>query len=394
MMNEHNQAKGHKIDNMARLDSVTPDPTREDAYPPINSPMRGKRRVDQPDFLAKLDALVNECGGDTTTYEGELIREQLVTALKLISDNRDTGELKLLTTAFKELRYAYQVFSKYPDQHKISIFGSARTPPSDPDYKACVEFSRIMAQKNWLCITGAGDGIMKAGHEGPGAAASFGLAIRLPFETTANDVIAGDDKLINFRYFFTRKLMFVSQCEAVAVFPGGFGTQDEIFEALTLVQTGKSAMVPIVLCEAEGSTYWQHWDNYVRRSLLNNGMISPEDLNLYYITRDMEDAVDHILRFYRNYHSSRYVKDDLVIRIKHALDPGDIKRLNEEFSQLVASGEIVQRGPYEVEQDMPDLPRIAFHHTRYNIGLVRRLIDRINEFTPASTQDLHPSEIY
>ena len=389
-----NQNDPDKMDNMSRLDSVTPDPTREDAYPVVNSPMRGKRPVDQPEFIEKLDALIAECGGDTGKYEGRLIREQLITALKLITDDRDTGELKLLTTAFKELRYAYQVFSKHPDQHKISIFGSARTPPEDPDYQACVEFSRLMAANNWLCITGAGDGIMKAGHEGPGAAASFGLAIRLPFETTANDVIAGDDKLINFRYFFTRKLMFVSQCEAVAVFPGGFGTQDEIFEALTLVQTGKSAMVPIVLCEAEGSTYWEHWDNYVRRSLLNNGMISPEDLNLYYITRDMDDAVNHILRFYRNYHSSRYVKDDLVIRIQKPLEPGDVQRLNEEFSQLVASGEIVQRGPYDVEEDMLELPRIAFHHTRHNIGLVRRMIDRINEFTPASSDHLHPSEIY
>lgn len=394
-MNDKPEPKiGNQMDNMSRLDSVTPDPTQDDAYPAINSPMRGKRRVDQPEFRAKLDALIDECGGDTGTYEGELIREQLVTALKLITDNRHTGELKLLTTAFKELRYAYQVFSKYPDQHKISIFGSARTPPEDPDYKACVEFSRLMAEEDWLCITGAGDGIMKAGHEGPGAAASFGLAIRLPFETTANDVIAGDDKLINFRYFFTRKLMFVSQCEAVAVFPGGFGTQDEIFEALTLVQTGKSAMVPIVLCEAEGSTYWHHWDNYVRRSLLNNKMISPEDLNLFYITRDMQDAVNHIKRFYRNYHSSRYVKDDLVIRIKHRLQEGDIARLNEEFSSLVASGEIVQRGPYDIEEDMLDLPRIVFHHTRYHIGLVRRLIDRINEFTPADAGDLDPSEIY
>lgn len=389
-----NQNDSEKINNMSRLDSVTPDPTREDAYPAIHSPMKGKRRVDQPDFIEKLDSLIAECGGDTEVYEGKLIREQLITALKLITDDRDTGELKLLTTAFKELRYAYQVFSKYPDRHKISIFGSARTPPENPDYQACVEFSRLMAANNWLCITGAGDGIMKAGHEGPGAAASFGLAIRLPFETTANDVIAGDDKLINFRYFFTRKLMFVSQCEAVAVFPGGYGTQDEIFEALTLVQTGKSAMVPIVLCEAKGSTYWEHWDNYVRRSLLNNGMISPEDLNLYYITRDMEDAVEHITRFYRNYHSSRYVKDDLVIRIKKPLEPGDVRRLNEEFSSLVASGEIVQRGPYEVEEDMLELPRIAFHHTRHNIGLVRRMIDRINEFTPASSDHLHPSEIY
>lgn len=380
----------------SRLNQTAPDPidgpSHADAYPAAGP--KQQRRIDEPDFGAKLDSLIAECGGDASTKDGRLIKDQLVTALKLLTDGRHTGELKLMTAAFKELRYAYQVFSRYDTKPKISIFGSARTPEDDADYKVCVEFSRILADRGWLCITGAGDGIMKAGHEGPGAESSIGLSIRLPFETTANDVIAGDDKLINFRYFFTRKLMFVSQCDAVAVFPGGFGTQDEIFEALTLIQTGKSGMIPIVLCEAPERNYWGHWDNYVRRSLLNTGMISPEDLNLFYITRDMDDAARHIRQFYKNYHSSRYVNNDLVIRIKRKLNPGDVARLNEEFGSLVAQGDIVQRGAYEIEGEFMDLPRIAFTHTRHNIGLIRRLIDRINEFEPAIDADLHPSEIY
>ncbi len=383
----------HRALNASRLSQTTPDPIDMEAYPAVQPP-RESRAVDQPEFVEKLNDLIRECSGDPDTYDGRLIREQMLTALKLITDQRDTGELKLMSAAFKELRYAYLVFNRWSGVPKISIFGSARTPADDPDYRACVDFSRSIAERGWLCITGAGDGIMKAGHEGPGAESSFGLAIRLPFETSANTVISGDEKLINFRYFFTRKLMFVSQSEAVAVFPGGFGTQDEIFEALTLVQTGKSAMVPIVLCEHEGGNYWKHWDNYVRRSLLNTGMISPEDLNLYTICRNMDEAVEHVCRFYRNYHSSRYVRDDLVIRIRQPLHAGDVERLNEEFSSLVATGQIVQRGPYEVEDEFMDLPRIAFTHTRHNIGLIRRLIDRINEFEPADDAALDPSEIY
>lgn len=352
------------------------------------------RRVDDPQFQTRIAEMIRECGGDPETFDGGVIRDMILTSYKLITDGRDSGELKLMNAAFKELRYAYNVFSGYLEPHKVSIFGSARTDPSHPDYAVTVEFSRLMAVAGWLVITGAGDGIMKAGHEGPGRDASFGLAIRLPFETTANEVIKGDSKLINFRYFFTRKLIFLSQCEAVVALPGGFGTQDELFECLTLVQTGKSAMVPMVLLESTEGTYWKHWDNYVRRSLLDNRMISPEDLNLFHITRDPQDAVDHILRFYRNYHSSRYHRDDLIIRIKRPLREGDIARLNAEFGSLVRTGEIVQRGPYDVEADHLDLPRLAFTHTRRDFGLVRRLIDRINEFEPADDSDLDPSEVY
>lgn len=351
-----------------------------DPSSPVPSRAPGSRRVDQPDFGAKLDALITECGGSPASFEGRMVRDLLVTSLKLITDDRERGELKLLAATLKELRHAYRVFAQYAEPHKISIFGSARTPADHPDYQTAVVFSRIMAERGWLVITGAGDGIMKAGHEGPGREASFGLAIRLPFETTANTVIAGDDKLITFRYFFTRKLMFLSQCEAVAVFPGGFGTQDEVFEALTLTQTGKGAMIPIVLIEGEGSTYWSRWDAYIRSELLDRGFVSPEDPQFYHLAKSPAEAAEYVIRFYRNYHSSRYVEDDLVIRIKRRLSDDQIAQLNKEFAPVVKRGSIVQRGPYEVEDELLELPRIAFTHTRRQFGLIRRMIDRINGF--------------
>lgn len=336
------------------------------------------------EFTARLDELIALAGGDVAHPNARFLREMLTTTLKLASDERDTGEMKLLSASLKEMRHAYRVFARYPEARKISIFGSARTPPEHPDYRAAVKFSSLMAAEKWLVITGAGDGIMKAGHEGPGREASFGLSIRLPFETTANEIIAGDAKLINFRYFFTRKLMFVSQSDAVAVFPGGFGTQDEAFEVLTLVQTGKSAIVPIVLVEGEGGGYWRHWLEYIEQSLLGNRFISPEDLHLFRICATSEEAVEHVQRFYRNYHSSRYVRDDLVLRLKRPLKPADVEALNDEFAPLVREGRMDLRGAHEVETDHLDLPRLVFTHTRRAYGLVRKLIDRINELEPAA----------
>ena len=325
--------------------------------------------------------LVRSVGGDPDSFRGRLVADMVRTSLKCIPDGHDTGQLKLLTSALKEMRYAYRVFNEYQDTHKISIFGSARTPPEHPDYVSARTFSKAMADAGWMAITGAGDGIMKAGHEGPQREGSFGLSIRLPFETTANTVIEGDPKLINFRYFFTRKLMFLSHAEAIAVFPGGFGTQDELFESLTLVQTGKSNIVPIVLLEGEGGVYWRHWDLYVRKNLLDNGWVSPEDPGLYYIADSIEDAVEHVLRFYRVYHSSRYVRDDrLVIRLRRSLTDEHLDLLNSEFESLVRSGRIEQCGPHRDESDHLDLPRVIFHHTRSRLGIVRALIDRINSF--------------
>jgi uncharacterized protein (TIGR00730 family) len=288
------------------------------------------------------------------------------TALKLIPDGRDTGEIKLMTNALKEMRYAYRVFGRYKDPHKVTIFGSARTPEDHPDYTACVEFGRLMAEAGWMSITGAGMGIMQAGHVGPGRKSSFGVAIRLPFETTANQVIAGDEKLIQFRYFFTRKLMFLSQAEAIALFPGGFGTLDEAYEALTLVQTGKSTPMPIVCVEGAGNDYWKSWDAWVKAQLLSRGWISPEDPAIYYIAETPADAVRH-----------------LVIRLQRPLSPDDIARLADEFRILIRpGGEMTLRGPLDGESDHAGLTRLVFPHTRHKFGLVRSLIDRINDLEP------------
>jgi uncharacterized protein (TIGR00730 family) len=365
------------------------DPPLAPPAPPVGAPPEkpAVRRADDPAIGLKLEALIAEVGGQPGSFNARLIKDLLTTGLKLIPDGRETGELKLITTAIKELRYAYRVFGQYAQPHKVSIFGSARTPPTHPDYAAAREFGRLMAESGWMVITGAGDGIMKAGHEGPGREASFGVAIRLPFETSANEVIAGDDKLIHFRYFFTRKLMFLSQAEAIALFPGGFGTMDESFEALTLIQTGKSSMIPVVMVEGAGQTYWEEFDQAMRTMLLARGWINPEDLGLYRIMHTPVEAVEHIKRFYRIYHSSRYVKDDLVIRLKRPLSERDVERLSDEFAVLIkkngdAPGHMVQRGPFEVEDDHLELPRLCFAHTRYKFGLVRRLIDRINECEP------------
>ena len=341
-----------------------------------------------PQTVEAIHQLVSSFGGDPDSFDGQMITELIQTSLRLIPDGHDTGQLKLLNRALKDMRYAYRVFNRYVGSRKIAIFGSARTPEDHPDYIAAREFSAAIAQHGWMSITGAGDGIMKAGHEGPQRTRSFGLSIRLPFETTANTVIEGDPKLINFRYFFTRKLMFMSHADAVAVFPGGFGTQDEMFEALTLVQTGKSNPVPLVLLEGADGRYWNFWDNYVRKNLLDGGMISPEDLELYSIAKTVEEAVEHVLRFYRVYHSSRYVADELVIRLTRPLTDEQVDILNQEFGDLVSAGRIRMCPAFAEETDHLDLSRLAFKHTRRQQGRVRALIDRINGFAAADEPDV------
>jgi len=352
-------------------------PAAADRRPASTTPHRPRDVVGR-----QLDQLIREAGGDPEQLDGQLVRQMMHTALKLVEDGADTGELKLIGRSFKELRYALKVFRPYAHWRKISIFGSARTGEDHADYQAAEAFSRAMAESGWMVITGAGDGIMRAGHGGAGRDASFGVSIRLPFETTANEIIAGDPKLVNFRYFFTRKLMFTSQAHAVALFPGGFGTHDEGFEVLTLVQTGKTPMVPIVMIDHPGGRYWNQWDAYVRGHLLEEGMISPDDLNLYLVTDDIAQAHDHVQRFYRNYHSQRFVHEHLVLRMNHALSHEAVGRLNDEFADLVAEGRIEQRGPFDAEDDHLDLPRLSFIFTRHGYGRLRLLIDRINELAP------------
>lgn len=329
-------------------------------------------------ILPLINELIQESGGVENSFEADLIRQQIQNSLKLLTEGHNTGQLKLMTRALKEMRYAYRIFNDYPDSRRVSIFGSARTPEDHPEYKAAEEFSRALAKHGWMCITGAANGIMKAGMAGISQDNRFGLSIRLPFEVPTNHFLAGDPKLIHFRYFFTRKLMFMSHSDAVAVFPGGYGTMDELFEMLTLIQTGKGAIVPIVLLEGQEGVYWDHWDTYVRTNLLKGGRIGVEDRSFYYIAPSIDKAIDHIEQFYRKYHSSRYVKELCVIRLKSPLSEKSIDFLNEKFSRLVRSGKIEMSGALAEEHELLELPRLVFHHTRADFSLLRQMIDQIN----------------
>lgn len=327
-----------------------------------------------------ISDLISKCGGSPESFDGELIAQMIESSLKLIHDKHDTGQLKVINRSLKEMRYAYRIFNEYKGVRRVSIFGSARTPEDHPDYIAAKNFGLEMAKNNWMCITGAANGIMKAGLEGSTRASGFGLGIRLPFEAPLNTILEGDPKLIVFRYFFIRKLMFMSHSDALAAFPGGYGTLDELFEVLTLIQTGKANIVPIVLMEGDGGVYWKNWLEYVEKHLLGNRWICPADQNLYYIAPTISDGVSHILKFYSRYHSSRYVKDILVIRLLEPLTESQLGILNKDFSVLIKEGNIYASDPFPEETDHLDLPRIAFEHTRHDYGLVRALIDQINDF--------------
>lgn len=310
----------------------------------------------------------------------DLLEELMVTICRLAADEADRGDVKLVNKAFAELRYALKVVAPYSQTRKISIFGSSRTPEDHPDYQQAVLFARKMCESGWMVITGAGDGIMKAGHGGAGREPSFGLAIRLPFEQKTNTIIKDDAKLVNFRYFFTRKLMFLKASSSIALFPGGFGTQDEGFEALTLIQTGKAPLIPIVMLEQPGGTYWLQWRAYVAAELLRTGMISEQDMHLFRITDDADVAVREVLRFYRVYHSMRYVGEELVLRLQRRLSDATLERLNDEFGEIVAAGAIEQCAMLPAEGgELPELPRVKLRFDRKSCGLLRRCIDVINE---------------
>ena len=329
---------------------------------------------------AAVDSFFASTGVKPSEEARELVAEIMLSGLKLVADGADTGQLKLVRTALKEMRHAYRIFNPYRGTRKISIFGSARTPPTDPDYAMAREFSRAIAHAGMMVITGAGDGIMKAGHEGPDVDKCFGLRIRLPFEAGANSVIDGDPKLINFRYFFTRKLMFMAHSDAVAVFPGGFGTHDELFEALTLIQTGKSNLIPVVLLEHEGGDYWKGWEEGCVLPLARRKLISPEDRGLYSIHHDPVAAVAEIAGFYRRYHSMRFVGKDLVLRLQTQLTDAELTIFERDFRKDLCEKDTtfrrVETAPEEEEHR--ELPRIALQFNRRAWSRLRAFIDQIN----------------
>jgi hypothetical protein len=317
----------------------------------------------------------------------DLIEKIKESADKLETDQTSRGDLKILSRALRELRYAFKVFTPYRSKRKVTIFGSARTQPDHPAYKQAVQLGRRMAENNWLVVTGAASGIMEAGHVGAGRDNSMGLNIMLPFEQMANPVIAGDRKLVNMKYFFTRKLMFVKECDAVVCLPGGFGTLDEGMEVLTLLQTGKRDMVPVIFLDEPGGNYWQRWHEFIVNTLLKQKMISPEDLSLYKLTDDCEEALAEILNFFRVYHSMRYVRHQLVLRLQESLHPSLLNDINEEFTDIVTEGEFTQQGPLKEEKDEPTLAhlsRLVFRFNRRSLGRLRQLIDAINRGSVAA----------
>lgn len=312
----------------------------------------------------------------------ELLQQMMVTVVKLAQDGAELGDLKIINTALKEMRYAFKVMQPYRRVRKCAVFGSARCKPDTSDYQQACAFSQKIAEAGYMVITGAGHGIMEAGNRGAGRERSFGLNIRLPFEQVANPYIAGDDKLINFKYFFTRKLAFMKDTHAVVCCPGGFGTHDEGLEVLTLIQTGKSHMVPIVFLHPEISHFWTDWHKYNTERLLTRGMISPEDLSLYHVTSSVDEAVAEINRFYRRFHSMRYVRDKLVVRLESELSEEELGCLNDEFSDIVKAGVIEPTSalPQEVDQTIAHLPRLMFQFRGRAFGRLRQFVDRLNSF--------------
>ncbi|WP_437188490.1 TIGR00730 family Rossman fold protein [Planctomicrobium sp. SH668] len=338
--------------------------------------------------IRKASPLVSEDSPLPTEHDvipsgaARLLEEIKETADKFGRDNASIGDLKIVSRALRELRYAFKVFTPYRRQRKVTVFGSARTSPENPAYQSAVEFGRICAQEGWLVVTGAGGGIMEAAHVGAGRKMSMGLNIILPFEQEANYVINKDEKLVNLKYFFTRKLMFVKEVHAIAMFPGGFGSQDELFETLTLVQTGKRDLMPIVCIDPPGGNYWKNFHNFIVENLLAQKLISPADLSLYKVTDNVEEAADEILKFYCVYNSMRYVRDKLYLRLHVAPDAAFLERLNQEFADIVTTGkiELTQAHPSEIgDEHLRELPRLALSFNRREVGRLRQMVDLINK---------------
>jgi uncharacterized protein (TIGR00730 family) len=342
-------------------------------------------RVNQSKRYSTGDELVDrrlrELVDDLGPVDAQLVFELMATALRLAKDPISRLDRKIANTALKEMRYAFSVFAPYRNVRKVTIFGSSRTKPTDSEYAMARDFSKRIADRNWMVVTGAGPGIMEAGHEGAGGDRSFGVNILLPFEAAANPYIAGDPKLVNFKYFFTRKLMFIKESDAFILLPGGFGTLDEAFELLTLIQTGKSDLHPIVMLDVPGGTYWKSFDRYVKDELLAHGYITESDLALFRYTDSIEEAIEEIEGFYRVYHSQRYVNRRLVLRLTRTPTPGQLEALSAEFSDIL-EGPIVPTAPSPGEMrdgDVVELPRIALNFDRLHAGRLRKLVDELNK---------------
>lgn len=342
-------------------------------------PSRTTRSTGDADFDRKVKELVGDWAG--SEKNAGLIEELIITALKMAKDGVGLADLKLFNRSLREMRNATRVFAPYRLKQKVVVFGSARTASTEVEYQAAEVFAQKMRDLEYMIITGGGDGIMGAAQKGAGRDASFGLNIRLPFEQRANETIDGDRKLINFNYFFTRKLHFVKESHAVALFPGGFGTMDEAFEVLTLMQTGKARILPVVMIDKPNGTYWHTWNSFLAEYLLKLGLISLEDFNLFKVTDSVDEAIAEIRQFYRNFISYRWVDQRLVLRIRRALTDPALDDIREAFRDIIGENQLEQTVALPEEHNEPDLegmPRLVFLPAKKNFGRLRMLIDAVN----------------
>lgn len=352
------------------------------AATPARRPQRSPERSYSvgPEADAAIAKLFEEFGGDT---RDPLLHEIVVTALKLSDESPDRADLKLANAALKELRHALRVFAPYRDMRKVSIFGSARTPADHVWSTLARDYARRIVEAGWMVITGGASGVMGAGIEGAGRAAAFGALIRLPKEEAACPILDGDPKQIRFRYFFTRKLVFVRESHAICLLPGGFGTHDEAFEILTLVQTGKTAPRPIVMLEDPESGFWGEWLDFHRRHLVARGLVDRDDFDLLTLARTPQEAADATARFYRNYHSLRLVGERLVLRLRRPIPEDALGALAREHGGVLAGGGFEARAALPAERSEPelaDLPRLVFQARFDRAPALHRLIAYLNTF--------------
>ena len=340
-------------------------------------------QADIAELIARLPTLKNR----------QLIQQALATIVRLADTEIERLDWKILSAALVDMERGFQLFYNYRHVRKITVFGSARLASDTPEYQMALKFARAVSQLGFMVMTGGGGGIMQAGHEGAGRENSFGLNIQLPFEQLANPFIEGDPKLINFKYFFTRKLFLLKESDAIALFPGGFGTQDEAFECMTLTQNGKFGPVPLVLIDRPGGDYWWSWSEYIEKQLVQNGLVSPEDPSLYTVTDNLDVACDVITRFYQVYHSCRYVGNKLVIRLKTDISDAQVEQLNADFSRIIIQGRIEksQALPQEAQDETVGLPRLILYFNQRDLGRLYQMIATINLMgTPLPEDAAHP----
>ncbi|WAJ36253.1 LOG family protein [Pseudomonas sp. GOM7] len=338
-------------------------------------------QTSEVDLSSKLDELIN-LSVPNASPNLPLYREMLTTVIRMAQADRNRWDAKIMLQTLREMEKAFAVLEQLKRRRKVTVFGSARTPADHPLYQQARELGAMLARRDLMAVTGAGGGIMAAAHEGAGPENSLGFNITLPFEQTANATMRDSQYLLSFHFFFLRKLFFVKEADALVLCPGGFGTLDEALEVLTLIQTGKSPLVPVILLDQPGGSYWKDALGFIRRQLEGNGYILPTDLNLLHLVYSPEEAVDEIARFYRNFHSSRWLKDRFVIRLNHPLSEAALERLNSDFARLCKSGGFSQQQQCEQEHDEPELrhlTRLAFAFNGRDYGRLRALLDLVNE---------------